>query len=127
MSADQLNRIEAKIDRLLAMNGPKQPHDDEKIYKDPSAKYWPGRSYKDAKLSVCPADFLRAYAKYKDACAFMARKEADPEKAKYADRDAKSAALARQWAEYREASGESPPPVAPTGPEPQGDLGDIPF
>jgi hypothetical protein len=119
MTEEQANRIEAKLDRLLAMNGPKQPHDDEKIFKDPSAKYWPGRSYKDAKLSVCPADFLRAYAKYKDACAFMARKEADPEKAKYADRDAKSAALARAWADFREASGDSPLPVAspPTGSE----------
>ena len=114
MSAADFARLESKVDRLLQYMGPKRPHDDEKIYKEPSAKYWAGESYKGAKLSECPANYLWAFAKYKDACVFMAKKEGKPEKAQFIEKDERIAKLARQWAEYREASGESPPPPAHT-------------
>lgn len=101
----QLDRIEAMLKRLIAQTGPKRPGDDEQIFKDPKEKYWQGESYAGCKLSEAPADYLRAYAKYKSACAFMGRKEGDPEKLKYVERDEATAKLASRWAEYREASG----------------------
>lgn len=100
-----LARLEEKIDRLLRQTGPKRPADDEKIYRDPKDKYWQGESYAGCQMSEAAPDYLRALAKYKSACAFMARKEGDPSKAKYADRDEATAKLATAWAEYHEASG----------------------
>jgi hypothetical protein len=116
-----------KIDRMLRFLAPKQPHEDEKIFKDPTPKYWNGESYKGAKLSETPSDYLRALANYKSACAFMARKEGKPDKIQYAERDEKLAALARQWAEYREASGESPAAPTRSEPAPQLDMDSVPF
>ncbi len=107
-----LNTVNAKLDRLLAMNGPRRPSDDEKIFKDPKEKYWNGPSYIGSKLSEAPADYLRAYAKYKSACAYMGRKENDPSKLQYAERDEKTVKLAHAWADYRDASGDVPAPAA---------------
>ncbi len=101
----QLDRIEALMRQLIAQTAPKMPGEDEKVFRDPPAKYWEGESYAGNKMSECPADYLRALAKYKSACAFMNRKEADPAKAQYADRDDKTAATAKEWAAYQEASG----------------------
>lgn len=114
MSAEVLARIEAKLDQLLAQTAPKRPGDDEKIFRDPKEKYWQGESYEGCKLSEAPADYLRALARYKGACAWANRKEGDPAKAKYADKDEATAKLATAWAEYREATGEVVEP-APTG------------
>ena len=85
----------------------------EKIRKMPSAKYWQGADYTDAVMSDCPADFLKAYAKYKGACAYMTRKNGDPEKLKYAGYDDKSAARALGWAARNE--GKKAAPKAPEG------------
>jgi hypothetical protein len=74
----------------------------EKIRKMPSAKYWQGADFTDCVMSDCPADFLRAFAKYKGACAYMNEKNADPEKAKYIGYDRKSAARALGWAARNE-------------------------
>lgn len=71
---------------------------DEEIRKMPSAKYWTGLDYTAAKMSETSPDFLEAYARYKDACAYMNEKAADPAKAKYITYDRKSAARARGWA-----------------------------
>lgn len=109
-------RLEKKIDKLIAQTAPKRPGDDEQVFKDPKEKYWQGESFAGCKLSECPAEYLRAYAKYKGACAFMGRKEGDPAKLQYAERDEKTAALARSWAEFREASGtEAKAPDTPKG------------
>jgi hypothetical protein len=127
----QLARLVAeqgvKIDRLLRFMAPKKPHEDEKIFKDPTPKYWNGESFAGSKLSETPADYLRALANYKSACAFMARKEGKPDKVQYAERDENTAKLARTWAEYREASGESPAEPTRTEPAPQLDMDSVPF
>lgn len=128
--AAALMRIEGKLDRLLTQTAPRPPSGDEKVFKDPKEKYWPGESYIGSKLSECPANYLRAYAKYKGACAFMARKENDPAKMKYADKDEATAKLATAWADYREANGD-PAAGMPAQPsaasEPSGVEDDIPF
>lgn len=128
MSATQLDRIEALMRKLIAQTAPKIPSGDEKVFKDPSEKYWAGESFKGCKLSECSAAFLRAYAKYKSACAFMGRKDNEPEKLKYVERDEVTAKLAIAWAEYREASGEqeaaSEPGVVSSTAE---DSADVPF
>jgi hypothetical protein len=102
----RLDEIHAMLKSLLRQTGPKRPMQDEKIFKDASPKYWTGEMMTGRQMSECPADYLYAFAKYKGACAFMARKENDPEKVKYADRDERSAKLAHEWATYREAVGE---------------------
>jgi hypothetical protein len=71
---------------------------DERVRKDPTAKYWAGVSHVGLQLSQCPPDYLDAFAKYKEACAFMNEKEGDPAKAKYAGYDRRDAARARGWA-----------------------------
>jgi hypothetical protein len=71
---------------------------DEEIRRDPTAKYWDGESYAGCRMSECPSDYLDAYAKYKDACAFMNAKEGKEDKAKYVGYDRKSAVRARGWA-----------------------------
>jgi hypothetical protein len=114
-----LMRLEQKLDRLLTQTGPKQPSDDGKVFKLPSAKYWNGSDFTGSKFSECSAEFLRAFAKYKGACAWANRKEGDPKKADYAVKDDAAAKLAIAWAEYKEASGEAPAP--PTEREPGSD------
>lgn len=70
----------------------------EDIRRDPSAKYWSGDSSVGKKMSECDANYLDAYAKYKDACAYANEKEGNAEKAKYIGYDRKSARRARGWA-----------------------------
>lgn len=72
---------------------------DPDIRKDPSAKYWSGESYQGKKMSQCSPDYLEAFAKYKDACAYMNEREGNPEKAKYVGYDRRDAKRARAWAE----------------------------
>lgn len=104
----QLDRIESMLHRLLVQTAPKAPGEDESVYRDPKEKYWTGESYVGSKMSECPPDYLRALAKYKSACAWANRKEGDPNKAQYAEKDDRTAALARMWADYQDAIGESP-------------------
>lgn len=68
------------------------------IRKDPTAKYWSGKSYVGKKYSMCPPDYLNALAEYLTACAFMTEKENNPDKLKYAGYNRKDAARARGWA-----------------------------
>lgn len=103
-----LDRIEKKVDRIVKQTAARKPGDDERVYKDPKEKYWQGESFIGGNLSEAPADYLRAYAKYKSACAYANRKEGDPAKAQYAEKDDRSAKLASEWAAYREADGEAP-------------------
>lgn len=70
----------------------------EPIRKDPSAKYWDGASYVGERPSDCPADYLLALAKYKDACAYMNEKSGDEATAKYITYDRRDAACYRGWA-----------------------------
>lgn len=104
----QLDRIESLLRRLIVQTAPRRPSDDDTVYKDPKEKYWNGESYAGSKFSECPADYLRALAKYKSACAWANRKEGDPAKAQYAEKDDRTAALARAWAEYQEVTSEAP-------------------
>ena len=128
-----LARVEKKVDQLIQQTAPPTPADDEPIGRDPSEKYWTGASCKGLRMSECPPDYLRAYSKYRYACVFMARKENNPEKMKYVDRDEKSAKLAKEWAEYREALGygnapsTSSEPPSQTVSETLGEGSDIPF
>ena len=71
---------------------------DEEIRKMPSAKYWSGEDHTGRRMSETSAEFLDAFAKYKNACAYMAEREGNPDKAKYVGYDRKSAARARGWA-----------------------------
>lgn len=134
--ASVLMRIEQKLDRLLTQTAPRPPADDEVVGRDPSEKYWPGPPHKGSRLSECAPNFLRAYAKYRAACAWAARKnDADkPEKMKYAARDENTAKLATAWAEYREALGDIAPSLgmqqqSNSEPDfgPPGDDSEIPF
>lgn len=84
---------------------------DETIRKDPSAKYWEGESFAGCNLSGCSPEYLDAYARYKDACAYMNQKSGDESKAKYIDYDRKSARRARGWA--KRLRGGWKPAVAP--------------
>jgi hypothetical protein len=111
----RLERIEAKLDLLTKAKasesatkseGDIAPGSDldgkygnEEIRRDPPSKYWSGESYAGRRMSECPADYLDAYAKYKNACAFMNEKEGKEDKAKYVGYDRKSAARARGWAQ----------------------------
>lgn len=136
---ERLDRMESMLKRLIARTAPKQPTEDEKVFRDPKEKYWTGRSYVGASLGECPADYLRAYAKYRAACAWANRKEGDQAKAKYADKDDATARVATAWAEYREATatGDRPEPKQQRGAMPSmdegaadkaaADDGDIPF
>jgi len=83
----------------------------EPIRKDPSAKYWEGASHKDDLPSECPADYLDALAKYKDACAFMNEKSGDEAKAKYIAYDRRDAARYRGWAARVRAGKAGPKPA----------------
>jgi hypothetical protein len=134
----RLDRIEAKLDVLskakAASPASKTEGDiasdadldgkygNEEIRRDPSSKYWDGASYAGQRMSECPADYLDAYAKYKDACAYMNQKEGKEEKAKYVGYDRKSAARARGWAQRIRGGYKPPAPVlAPI------DDSDVPF
>lgn len=133
MTPDQERKIDelhAMLKALLRQTGPKRPMGDEKIFKDPSAKHWNGDLYAGRQMSEAPPDYLRAFAKYKGACAYMARKENDPTKTQYADRDEKSAKLAEEWVAFKEAT-EDAPKQAPRASAPQytsdDDGGELPF
>lgn len=110
---DQLDRIEGKLATKLSLvpaapssSGREVASDsdldgkygNEEIRKDPSGKYWNGDSFKGKRMSECSAEYLEAFAKYKDACAYMNEKSGDEAKAKYIGYDRKSAARARGWA-----------------------------
>ena len=117
MTPDQERKIDEALlllKTLLRQTGPKRPMADEKIFKDPSPKHWSGELYAGRQMSETPAEYLRAFAKYKGACAYMARKENDPSKVQYADRDEKSAKLAEDWVAFKEAT-ETAPAKAPHG------------
>jgi hypothetical protein len=73
-------------------------HGDPTIKYDPSAKYWSGASYEGYRFSETEPDYLDAMAKYLDACAYMAEKDADEKKRKGAVYKRKDAARARGWA-----------------------------
>jgi hypothetical protein len=113
MADSQLDRIENLLLNLIEQTKPAAPAEDQKVFRDPSAKYWDGPSYSGQQLSQCPPEYLLALAKYKRACAFMAKKEGDPEKLKYVDRDEMTAALATQWATYLSRGGKKPAVSAP--------------
>lgn len=78
------------------------------VRKDPNEKNWKGKSCIGLRLSECPADYLDAFAKYKDSCAYMNEKSGDPAKAKYIAYDRRDAARARGWAK-RIRDGYKPP------------------
>lgn len=61
----------------------------------PKEKYWTGADFTGYKLSETSPDFLDAYAKYLDACAYGARKDGDERKAGFKEKDA---GRARGWA-----------------------------
>lgn len=93
---------------------------DPQIQRDPSEKYWKGESWVNMQMSQCPADYLDAFAQYKEACAWMNEQKGDHAKAKYVAYDRKDAARARGWAKrIREGrvvqSGERPPAAVPKG------------
>jgi len=90
---------------LIEQTAPTRPAGDEKVFRDPSTKYWNGASHAGEQMSICPPDYLLALAKYKGACVFMAKKEGDPTKAQYIPRDEATAKLAAEWAAYLERNG----------------------
>lgn len=111
---DRFEKLERKIDRLIAQTAPKRPAEDSKVFKDPGERYWQSsESYVGRQLSECPAPYLHATARYRAACAWANRKEGDPAKAKFADRDEATAKLAAAWADYREAGGTAPTATSP--------------
>lgn len=123
-----LKRIDAKVSAGKSSGGETADDADldgkygnEEIRRDPSAKYWSGESYTGQRMSDCSAEYLDAFAKYKDACAYMNQKEGKEEKAKYVGYDRKSAARARGWAQRIRGGYKAPERAAP----PQDD--DVPF
>lgn len=97
---------------------------DEDLRKMPSAKYWKGDDFTGRKMSETTAEFLDAFAKYKDACAYMNEKSGDAEKAKYIGYDRKSARRARGWAKRLRDGFKPASPVATGDAD---DQGEIPF
>lgn len=99
----RIAKLEASAPVVADIDG---PYGDPEIRKDPSPKHWSGTSYAGKKMSQCPADYLNAFAKWKDACVYMKMKEletlTDPQAiadtTKYAGYDRKDAARARAWA-----------------------------
>lgn len=90
---------------------------DPTVRKDPTARYWKGESHRGIRYSRCPPDFLDAMVRYKLACSFMSKKNAetaeDPKKKadlqKYAGYDTRDASYAAGWAR-RLREGWLPPP-----------------
>lgn len=104
------------------------PHGDPSIRFMPKPKYWVGDDFTGYKLSETTPDFLDAYAKYMDACAFMASKDADEKKRSGARFKAKDAARARGHAARMRANPGARPPAPEQGPEPEyGDEDSLPF
>ena len=83
-------------------------HGDPMIKYDPKEKYWGGDSFIGYRFSETSPEYLEAQAKYLDACAYMASKDADPKKQSAARFKAKDAARARGWA-ARLRNGWAPP------------------
>lgn len=129
---EQLNRIEAKIDRLLGQQSaaaapgiaPDSDLDsqwgDEEVKKNP--KRWQGESFAGRRMSECPPEFLDCLAEHFD---YKAAREADDaasltdadeaaKKKKYSGYSRKSAARARGWA-ARLRAGWKPPQSDDTG------------
>jgi hypothetical protein len=111
---ERVTKLEGLVKSLQAAIEPADidsQYGDPEVRKDPTPKYWTGESCVGKKLSQCPADYLDAFAKYKDACAFMSEKEATPDKLKYAGYDRRDAKRARAWADrVRAGSGSEPAP-----------------
>jgi hypothetical protein len=110
-SADEIRVLKALAAGLLAAQMPSGgngacagdadldgKYGDPRVRKDPSAKYWTGESHVGMPLSACSPEYLDAFAKWKDACAYMNRKDGSEEKLKYAGYEEKDAARARGWA-----------------------------
>lgn len=107
---------------------------DPVVRKDPTARYWTGASYGGCQLSECPPDYLDAFAKYKDACAYVNEKEGKAEKQKYVEYDRRDAARARGWAARLRGGGWKPktgggkgPPVSDEDYDDAGGGDDTPF
>lgn len=99
---ERLTMLEAKVAALSEEMKPVDLTDkyaDVEVRKMPSAKYWSGEDFTGKTLSQTSADFCEAFAKYKEACAHMNEREANPEKAKYIGYDRRDAKRARAWAE----------------------------
>ncbi len=115
----RIAKLEASAPVVADIGG---PYGDPEIRKDPSSKHWSGASCAGKKMSQCPADYLNAFARWKDACVYMKGKEletlTDPQAiadtTKYAGYDRKDAARARAWAAKAQASvsdaDDAPPP-----------------
>jgi len=105
----RIAKLEASAPVVADIDG---PYGDPDIRKDPSPKHWSGASHAGKKMSQCPADYLNAFAKWKDACVYMKTKELDKltepqaiaDTTKYAGYDRKDAARARAWAAKEQAS-----------------------
>ena len=99
---ERLAVLEAKVAALAEEVKPVDLTDkfaDVEVRKMPPAKYWSGEDFTNKRLSQTSADFCEAFAKYREACAYMNEKEGNPEKAKYIGYDRRDAKRARAWAE----------------------------
>ena len=115
----RIAKLEASAPVIADIDG---PYGDPEIRKDPSPKHWSGASQAGKKMSQCPADYLNAFARWKDACVYMKTKELETsteaaaiaDLTKYAGYDRKDAARARAWAAKAQASvsdaDDAPPP-----------------
>lgn len=109
---ERLAALEAKVAGLAEEVKPVDLTDkfaDVEIRKMPPPKYWAGEDFTGKRLSQTSADFCEAFAKYRDACAYMNEKEGNPDKAKYVGYDRRDAKRARAWAERLR---KSPPKAA---------------
>jgi hypothetical protein len=100
-------------------------HGDPKVRKTPPAKYWKGEPFAGKSLSRLTLAQLDAYGKYKDACAYAAEKNPDPEKpkqAKYIEYDRRDAARARGWARRIRGGWVAPPEPEGTSLDSSGDF-----
>lgn len=109
---------------------------DPEIKKDPPVKYWSGADCKGMRMSDCPPEYLDAFAKWKDACAYMADKNAASltgeeaeKKRRYAGYDRRDAARARGHAKRireRGAPTRAKPAAAPAQSPEYADFGGSP-
>lgn len=94
---ERLAALEAWRTSVEGNLGPERPDDDPIVRFALKPKYYENDTFVGRHYSECPPAYLKATKKYYEACAFMARKNGEPDKA---EQKMKSAGIAAEWAKF---------------------------